>query len=204
MSGKILQFSTKGKIMKILFFADLHHFDYDNLEKIKNLNYDICITLGDINKQILLALRREVSKDIYGVLGNHDTFGLFDGTGIIDLAFKNTKIQDIMFCGIDGGSRYKRGNYVMYKQEELLEKTKDLSECDILISHETGFHYLKDDVVHEGFVAIDDYIKKFKPKYSIFGHYHQNLEFEKFDTKFICIYQCAIFDTDSGSVEYIF
>ncbi len=190
--------------MKILFLADLHDFNINNLNKIKDLEYDVCITLGDINKQILNTICNLVNTDIYGILGNHDTINLFDCTRIKDLAFKNININGINFAGIDGGVRYKRGMYVMYTQEELIDKCYNLNKCDILISHETGFNYIATDLVHEGFKAIDNFISENKPKYNIFGHYHKRMVFDKYDTKCICIYQCAILDTDTDNITYIF
>lgn len=190
--------------MKILFLADLHDFNTDNLIKINGVEYDVCITLGDINKQILNYICNIVKTDIYGVLGNHDTIGLFNGTRIYDLAFKNVDINSISFAGLDGGVRYKRGAYVMYSQDEILGKMGSVEKCDILISHETGYHFLADDLVHEGFLGIDNFLKECKPKYNIFGHFHQRLKFNKYDTKCICVYQCMIFDTDNGSIQYIF
>ena len=43
-----------------------------------------------------------------------------------------------------------------------------------------------------------------EPKYNIFGHYHQQYDFMKNNTRCICVYQCIILDVDTGNIEYIF
>lgn len=191
--------------MKILFIADLHDFNLNNLNKIKDLKYDICILLGDISKKHLDIIKQIVNNDIlYGIVGNHDTFDLLSHNGINDLNLKNICINGINIAGISGGVKYKYGMYAMLTQEQLIEKIKTLKKSDILVSHETGYHYILDDLAHEGFIGIDTYIKDNEPKYNIFGHYHKNLNFLKYKTKCICIYQCAIFDYDTGTTNIIF
>ena len=66
------------------------------------------------------------------------------------------------------------------------------SICDILVSHETGYHYLKEDMAHEGFIGIDNYLKTYKPKYHIFGHYHNNHYFKKYNTSCYYVFQCSL------------
>ena len=190
--------------MKILFIADLHDFVYENINNIVNLDFDYCMLLGDINKVHVLYISNIIKKPCFGIVGNHDMFNTLDGTGIENIAFKTINLDGYNILGIDGGIRYKRGMYAMYTQEELLEKCNNLPKVDILISHETGYHYLKDDLVHEGFKAIDEYILKNEPKYNIFGHYHQQYNFMKNNTRCICVYQFIILDVDTGNIEYIF
>lgn len=137
--------------MNILFIADLHYLNTDNLEKIKNLSYDICILLGDIPKKYLDAIKEVVDNNkLYGITGNHDTFNLLEKNNINDIDMKIININGIKIAGISGGVKYKFGMYAMLKQEELLEKITNLQKCDILVSHETGYHYLKEDIAHEG------------------------------------------------------
>ena len=117
---------------------------------------------------------------------------------------KIININGIKIAGISGGVKYKFGMYAMLKQEELLEKITNLQKCDILISHETGYHYLKEDIAHEGFIAIDDYLKTHNPKYHIFGHYHNNYFFIKHNTSCYCVFQCGLLNYESGEMINIF
>lgn len=191
--------------MKILLIADLHDLNYENLNKIDDIEFDICILLGDILKKYLDAIKSKIDiSKIYGITGNHDTFNLLQTNGINDIDMKIINFDNLKIAGISGGVRYKRGMYAMLTQEEMNEKIKELDKCDILFSHETGYHYLRDDDAHQGFIAIDEYIKKYEPKYNIFGHYHINNSFQKYNTKCICIYQCALFDTEIDKIYNIF
>ncbi len=190
--------------MKILFIADLHDFVYENINNIVNLDFDYCMLLGDINKIHASYISNIIKQPCFGIVGNHDMFNTLDGTGVENIAFKCINLDGYNILGIDGGVRYKRGMYAMYNQQELLDKCINLSKADMLISHETGYHYLKDDQVHEGFKAIDKYILENKPKYNVFGHYHQSFDFIKHSTRCICVYQCIILDVETGNIEYIF
>lgn len=191
--------------MDILFLADLHDINYDNLNKIRDLKYDICILLGDIPKSGLNYIKTLISNDkLYGITGNHDTFSLLEQSDIVDLNLKTITINNIKIAGISGGVKYKHGMYAMLTQNDMLEKIKNLEKCDLLISHETGYHYIRDDLAHEGFLGIDKYIQENNPKYNIFGHYHENLYFEKYNTKCICVYQCSIFNCENGNIINIF
>ena len=191
--------------MNILFIADLHYLNIDNLEKIKNLSYDICILLGDIPKKYLDAIKEVVNNNkLYGITGNHDTFNLLEKNNINDINMKIININGIKIAGISGGVKYKFGMYAMLGQEELLEKITNLQKCDILVSHETGYHYLKEDIAHEGFIAIDDYLKTYNPKYHIFGHYHNNYFFIKYNTSCYCVFQCSLLNYESGEMINIF
>lgn len=166
--------------MNILFIADLHQLEIENLKKIYNYQFDLCILLGDICKKYLDLIKLIVDNDkLYGITGNHDTFNLLETNKIKDLNLKIIEKNEIKIGGISGGVRYKRGMYAMLSQEELLKNIGQLQQCDILISHETGYNYIKTDLAHEGFKAIDNYINLYKPQYNIFGHYHKNLIFKK-------------------------
>lgn len=191
--------------MKILFLADLHDVNIDNLEKINNLSYDACILLGDIQKKGLDIIKTKINNNkLYGITGNHEDLELLKRCGITDISFDLINIGDLSFYGIPGSVRYKRGMYSMFTQDELAEKIKNSKACDILISHESGYHYIDTDMVHEGFIAIDEYIKQYQPKYNIFGHHHKQLYFKKHNTNCICIYQCSILDTNTGELINIF
>lgn len=191
--------------MKILFLSDLHDINIDNLEKINNLTYDICILLGDIPKKGLDIIKTKIKSDkLYGITGNHEDSELLKRCGITDISFQLINIDNLSFYGIPGSVRYKRGMYSMFTQEEMSEKIKNSEKCDILISHESGFHYVDTDMVHEGFIAIDKYIKTLQPKYNVFGHHHKQLYFKKYNTNCICIYQCSVLDTDTEEIINIF
>ena len=191
--------------MKILFLADLHDTNYDNLNKIKQLDFDICILLGDINMSNLRYITSIVDNEkLFGIVGNHDTFDMLNRVNIYDLNNKVIDINGIKICGFGGGVKYKHGMYAMLSQDDAKKQIEVLSSCDIFVTHETGYHYIKTDLAHEGFIGIDEYINKYSPKYNVFGHYHQNLDFMKNTTRCICVYQCSILDTKENQIKNIF
>lgn len=193
--------------MKILLIADLHDINEENIKKINNIQYDICFLLGDINNQGLNLLKKylDLSKT-FGVTGNHEDFGLLKRNNIQDINLKMININGINIFGISGSVRYKRGMYSLYTQNELNEliKIQNISKCDILISHESGYHFIANDIPHEGFQIISNIIETIQPKYNLFGHHHKNLSFMKQNTQCICTYQCNLLDYDTGQIINIF
>ena len=204
--------------MKFLIFSDLHKFNKENLNKIKE-DFDLIITLGDIYpstlKEIILFFPE---KQIFGILGNHDGidmftsvnkrletekhYNLYNGDGIININLKEFKINNICFTGIEGCNKYK--TFIPgYTQKESLNL--DIPFSNILFSHDTGYKYMtQDDLAHKGLKGISRYIKRKKPKYHIFGHYHKNTAFTIKKTKCFCVYGCSIFDYETGVMKNIF
>jgi Icc-related predicted phosphoesterase len=192
--------------MKILLIADLHDINENNIKKIKNIEYDICFLLGDINNQGLSLLKKYIDLEkTVGITGNHEDFGLLKRNNIQDINLKMMNFNGINIFGISGSVRYKRGMYSLYTQDELssLIDVDNMPKCDILISHESGFHFISDDTTHEGFKIIDQILQKNQPKYNLFGHHHQNLSFVKYNTQCICTYQCNILDFDTGEITHM-
>lgn len=83
------------------------------------------------------------------------------------------ELEEYRITGIDGSveTRYKKET--TFTQEKALEF--DIPAADILFSHETGYHYLSDDPVHEGFIKIDKYIAEKQPVLNFFGHHHKDI-----------------------------
>lgn len=191
--------------MKFLIFSDLHAFEKESLNKIK-LPED-CKTvmfLGDIKASTLRYIMDYFPKlNYYGILGNHDDLNLFDSVNQINQILEKPKIIDadlkkieteMTFIGLKGCVKYN--NNIGYTQEEAV--TLPLDSADILFSHETGYHYInseKDDITHEGYIAIDKYLENNKPKYNIFGHHHKNCIFQKYKTVCVGVFGCVLFDT---------
>ncbi|WP_097006713.1 metallophosphoesterase family protein [Lacrimispora amygdalina] len=204
--------------MKYLIFADLHSFDADNLNLIVD-SIDVLLFLGDIKVSSILKIRQMYpNKPAFGVLGNHDDLSLFHSANkqieiynkfeinmdpIVNMHCNCVNFETDIIAGLQGCVGYKDSG-VMMTQEEA--NSLKIPCADILISHETGYHYMKPviDTSHEGFEAVLNYILKEKPKFHLFGHHHKNIQFQKEDTMCFCIYGCSIFDSASGSIKNIF
>lgn len=182
--------------MKIAAYADIHTPDF-KIEKIPDV--DLVITLGDIDVQMLIRIARVYNDiPIYSILGNHDMSDsiirantLLGEERITDITLKVVSHQGVTFTGVSGSLKYKSTG-IMVTQEEANQW--DIPKADVLLSHDSGYKWIKrNDSVHTGLKAISRYIRKHKPRYSIFGHHHQLISFKKRRTSCICVYgMCVI------------
>lgn len=203
--SKISQINTS---LKLLIIADCHHLKEDEIQKVKNLEYDICILLGDINCNYLdMILKYVPNEKIYGILGNHDEFGVLESRNIINIHEKIINIKGIKILGFQGSSRYKTGEYPMFTQKESINILKKCEQADILVSHDAPFElYCKsNDMAHCGLKGITKYLKKNKVFLNIHGHHHINtqLSLNKV-TNVIGVYRCAIISLPDLEKEIIF
>lgn len=191
--------------MKILAIADLHDWNKNELELIRDLKYDCCCLLGDIPDKALEIIKQLVQKPLFGVLGNHDELSTLSRCGITNLDGKSIIINGVTITGLGGSHRYKNGEYPMQTQKESIAAAALCPPGDILISHDTAYHAMKRlDNAHCGLKGISRYILKNKPQLNIYGHYHENkrLKFKRCDL--ICVYRCAIISFPERITEWIF
>lgn len=131
-------------------------------------------------------------------LRNHDSGNYFEKLGIINLHLKVFDFKGIKFGGFEGCVRYKEDpNAIMYTQEEAKEMLKDFPCVDIFISHAPpyGINDEPNEIAHQGFKALVDYIKRCSPKYLLHGHtYPQKVMTQFMDTKIIYVYQDMVLD----------
>ena len=85
--------------MKILAIADLHDWSVDELELIRDLDFDCCCLLGDIPDAALEIIRRLVQKPLFGVLGNHDEPSTLSRYGIPNLDRKSVMVNGVTVAG---------------------------------------------------------------------------------------------------------
>ena len=194
--------------LKLLIIADCHHLKEDEIQKVKNLEYDICILLGDINGNYLdMILKYVPNEKIYGILGNHDEFGVLESRNIKNIHEKIITVKGIKILGFQGSSRYKTGEYPMFTQKESINLLKKCEPADILVSHDAPFElYCKsNDMAHCGLKGISKYLKKNKVFLNIHGHHHINthLPLNKL-TIVIGVYRCAIINIPSLEKDIIF
>ena len=208
--------------MKILLFADLHQFEQEKIVLISEDGFDSIVFLGDIKAStIMYIINCFPGKKIYVMLGNHDDRNVFVSVNqqqkineeffgekrekINNINLKRITIDGISFVGIEGSNKYKE-SMIGYTEKEA-EKLDIPAPVDILLSHDSGYHDMKEykmDDAHTGMKKISEYRKKEKPKFHIFGHFHVNCHFEKDDVKCFCIYGSAIFNTENGTINQIF
>lgn len=194
--------------INILVIADCHHLKEDEVIKVKDLEYDICILLGDIKGNYLdMILKYIPNEKIYGILGNHDEFGILESRNIKNIHTQIINIKGIKILGFQGSSRYKTGEYPMFTQKESIDILKKCDKADILVSHDAPFElYCKsNDMAHCGLKGITKYLKKHKVFLNIHGHHHINtqLQLNKI-TNVIGVYRCALISIPNLEKNIIF
>ena len=194
--------------MKIIAFADLHTncIDKINQTDYSSYNCSVCITLGDINSKHLQAIAANVKLPIYGVLGNHDEYGMLERYGITQLDEKEVNIDGVLITGLSGSSRYKPDDKPMLTQKESVYLAKRLHYAEIFISHDSayGLYGAKSDKAHCGLKGISRYIKKYKPIINLHGHHHENSIKKYKKTTDICIFGCSVIEIDkNGLVDIV-
>lgn len=175
--------------IKILAIADLHNYITPYvLNTIEKTKYDFCILLGDIGERALSSLCSVLDLNkTYGILGNHDSFDLYQKFGIKELTFDSqvnlhAKYSPITIKGLSGSVRYKQGNFPMLTQEESIKIcTHEKGDCDIMFSHDFPYKFYCSgekgmfSSSHTGLQGISNYLQNINcPKLLVHGHYHRN------------------------------
>ena len=136
-------------------------------EKEKNLEVIYIGTHDRMEKDIVpkMGIKYVPIEKIYGILGNHDEYGLLESRNIRNIHSKVININGIKILGFEGSSRYKIGNIPMYLQEESIKILRECDIADILVSHDSPYQlYSKaNDKAHCGMKGITKYLKKNKP-----------------------------------------
>lgn len=198
---------------KLLCITDTHgnlgfSCEYLNtLQKAVN-NVDAVFCMGDIYKNELTSIVEIVKeKDIpiYGIPGNHEPAIYIKETGIMNIHGDVCRVKGLAIAGIGGCIRYKNSpELCMMTDKESTKLAKTIPKADILITH-SSYKRKTNNVVHSGLKGISWYIKKNNPKYHLYGHLHKNEQKElKNGTISVCIYQAAIFNSDTGVIKHLF
>lgn len=207
MFGKVNKHNNYNSI-NILVIADCHHLKEEEIEKVKNLQYDVCLLLGDISGNYLdMILKNVPIEKIYGILGNHDEYGLLESRNISNIHSKVINVNGVRILGFEGSSRYKIGNVPMYSQEESIRILRKCDIADILVSHDSPYQlYSKsNDKAHCGLKGITKYLKKNKVYLNIHGHHHINTILKlNNDTNVIGVYRCGMIQFPTLKKELIF
>lgn len=182
------------KDISILALADTHRSlrqeEKERLEKARQ-DVDVVITLGDVPFETLLQIQPD-----YGVLGNHDSFGLL---GTWDIQGRCVDVGGCSITGLQGSHRYKEGRFVMYSQEESM--LVDIPKADIFISHDSMYREESTDPAHRGLQGITNYIETKGPKLHLHGHYHKQNVCRYGNTISIGVYKCCKVVVREGRVE---
>jgi len=171
--------------MNLLIIAD----DESLGPQIPDCNVDLLVSCGDLPDALILeAAKRCRCKEIMAVKGNHDSSAPFPQP-IRDLHLSVFQFRGVRFGGFCGSWKYKpRGNY-LFEDSDVERCLVGFPAVDIFVTHNSPrlVHDREDDV-HMGFAAFNQYVQKAKPKLLLHGHQHQNVESVIGGTRVIGIY----------------
>ena len=171
--------------MKILVLADI-----DDLSlKHGPGRADLLLSCGDVADRVILeAAEAYECPAIFAVKGNHDSDEPFPSP-IEDLHLRTIEHGGLTFGGFNGAWKYKPRGPFLYEQEEARKLLEDFPPVDVLLSHNSprGIHD-RDDGVHTGFQALNEYIERAKPAAVIHGHQHLVRESRLGETRIIGVH----------------
>ena len=166
------------KKISILVFSDTHNsyaYNTEELEKVKNIKYDVCLLLGDHSLTDIQEILKVVPLNkIFGLRGNHDKLDDLSYCGIKNLHSAIVEVNGVKIGGFQGSSKYRNSptSAPIYTQEESLEIAKNLVDLDILISHDTYYFDEVGDISHQGMKGITEAIYRNHTPIHIHGHLH--------------------------------
>ena len=185
---------------KALVIADGHGCLDSN--DIPDCSVDACLLLGDLSpREIEIIKKRMKGTPIYGVLGNHDVFDLYDRCGVENIHGKVVEVNGIRLAGIQGSLRYKDSDMPLYTDKESVEIAEKMNAANILISHDSPKHFhCNESLAHSGLQGITRYCEKHSVPLNIHGHFHENaIGALGNGTNVICCYGAQIVEiTPSG------
>ncbi len=158
--------------MNILAIADRNpHINIPEI--IQASNIELVITLGDLTREDLLPLEQVKTIPKIGVYGNHDSGTYMPELGILDMHLKTWTFQGLTFGGFQGCVRYKDNpDAVMYTQDEAKQMFAGFPTVEVFMSHcpPYGINDEPDEVAHQGFNALREYLDQHQPKVWLHGH----------------------------------
>jgi Icc-related predicted phosphoesterase len=138
---------------------------------------DLLISCGDLPDEIILSVAAKCQcGEIFAVKGNHDSSGPFRAR-IRDLHLVTLKFAGLTFGGFGGSWKYKpKGNF-LFEQGEVEKLLATFPPVDVFVAHNSPrLVHDREDEVHIGFVAFNNYIDRTKPRFFLHGHQHQQIE----------------------------
>ena len=181
----------------------------EKLIPITNKGVDACLLLGDISLSDMYLLSKILPLDkTYGVLGNHDTFSLYDKNGIKNINTKAVLINNgIYISGMQGSIKYKVWEHPSFTQKESILAASKTPPSDILITHDIPYLSTRTcNIVHKGLVGITKYLFDNQVPINIHGHLHEDsIEILPNNTISIGVYGISIIKIRDGepSIEKI-
>lgn len=158
--------------MNLLILADIAgpHWRYGTGQA------DVLLSCGDIYDEVILEARQAYGcPTVFAVKGDLDFDRPFPPP-IIDMHLRVERHGGLTFGGLNGSWKYKPRGFLHEENGAKLMLT-GFPPVDVFVSHNSprGIHD-KEDGVHCGCEALNEYIVLEKPRLVIHGHQHVNEE----------------------------
>lgn len=157
--------------MNVLAIADRRP-KIDIQDVVRQNHIELIVTLGDLTREDLLQLEQITTVPKIGVYGNHDSGNYMQDLGIWDIHLKVWDYNGLRFGGFQGCVRYKENpDAIMYTQEEAMQLMADFPKVDVFLCHcpPRGVND-EEEVAHQGFNALREYIEREQPRVLLHGH----------------------------------
>jgi Icc-related predicted phosphoesterase len=180
--------------VKILAIADRAPKESIRAILEREINIDLICTLGDLDYFSLIELKDIQDIPKIGVYGNHCSGSYFDELGIKNMHLSTFEYKGLIFGGFEGSVRYKSDTQApMYTQEEASQMLATFPRVDVMLCHcpPYGINDEPEEIAHQGFKALRDYVEKYQPKYLLHGHTYpteKNLVTEYQGTKIVYVF----------------
>ena len=172
--------------MKILAIADTEERClWEGFRKERFEGIDLILSAGDLDPDYLEFLVTVINKPLIYVRGNHDDrYAQNPPEGCICIEDQLVTVGGLRILGLGGSMRYNKGAN-QYTEKQMQRRVQKLrfklwrsGGVDILMTHSPALGLGDDtDLAHTGFQTFIDVMEKYRPRYMVHGHVHQNYQY---------------------------
>lgn len=168
--------------MKILAVSDEEakpYYEYYTSGKLDG--FDLIIACGDLHVEYLEFLVTMAHCPLLYVHGNHDENHSREPEGCVCIDDELYICEGLRILGLGGSYRYREGKY-MYSERQMRRRISRLywriqkaGGIDILVTHAPAYRINDlDTLAHRGFHCFLWLIDKYRPRFFLHGHVHNN------------------------------
>ncbi len=172
--------------MKILLLADQAEPTlWEHLDRRKLEGVELVLACGDLPASYLSFLTCFTAAPILYIRGNHDDrYAQNPPEGCICIEDQLVTVGGLRILGLGGSMRYNKG-VNQYTEKQMQRRVQKLrfklwrsGGVDILMTHSPALGLGDDtDLAHTGFQTFIDVMEKYRPRYMVHGHVHQNYQY---------------------------
>ena len=168
------------KIMVLADVADKALWDYLDRRLLEGV--DLILSSGDLPAEYLSFLTCFTHAPILYVHGNHDkAYDKKPPEGCICVDDDICEVNGVRVLGLGGSMRYRPNQPYMFNEKEMARRVRKLRRklrkhkgFDILLAHAPALGVGDmEDLPHRGFQVFLDLMDRYKPRYLVHGHVHQ-------------------------------